>query len=111
MDACSSCGSRETESVAHLGSYILRCRACGKDRVATSLSVLVDVASDRFVEAWLDPRADPRKSALASEILSRPIEPIEDTRVVQGAMPDAFPIIKRLASAGVHLVLRLSPQR
>lgn len=108
MDPCSNCGSRETEAVAHLGSYILRCRACGTNLVATSLSVLAGVASDRFIEAWLDPRADSADAALAAEIMLGMSQPIVSTPLVQGPVPDAFPMISRLAAAGVHLVLRLS---
>ncbi|TKT57969.1 hypothetical protein [Rhizobium sp. LC145] len=53
MLACTSCGRDQTESVVHLGSYILRCAACGDVIVATSFIAVID--SDHECSAFIDP--------------------------------------------------------
>ncbi|ANM08921.1 MULTISPECIES: hypothetical protein [unclassified Rhizobium] len=76
MMACPSCGSGETESIVHGGSYILRCVACGEAIVATSFMAMFD-SGDAF-SAFAD--AGPGKHPAPETLIARgPLRQISAT--------------------------------
>ncbi|MBX5160938.1 MULTISPECIES: hypothetical protein [unclassified Rhizobium] len=76
MMACPSCGLDKTESIVHLGSYILRCAACGEAIVATSSMGIFE--SDHAFSAFADP--GPGKHPAPEMLIARgPLRQISTT--------------------------------
>lgn len=108
--ACPECGFEETEAVAHLGSYCVRCAGCGANIVATSLIAILGRETKRNVEARLDHRGDRLLAAqVVAPIMSLSVaEALARAPTISGRVEDVGDTILAIAAKGVHLVLVFS---
>jgi hypothetical protein len=88
---CYACGSTTTEATVHLGSYVLRCSACGECIVATSFIAFAD-ESQHFA-AYRDPGHGKK--------------PAESALIARGQLGQIHKAVRQIAERGDVVLLVL----